>query len=97
MIKGQRHQIRFYSVSNPSPTNRYEVVTASGGAVVNPLTRASSFVVDFNSTPWVGVQLDSTLTIEFDALGRPNAGQTISLNSGAKVVTVTAETGLVSF
>ena len=99
MTKGQRHQIRFYSASNPSPTNRYEVVTSAGGAVRNPLTGNGSYVVDFNSGQFSGVQLDSTLTLEFDSLGRPNpnAGTTISLNGGAKVVTVTAETGRVSF
>lgn len=97
MTKGQRHQIRFYAASNPSPTNRYEIVTASAGPVVHPLTQSSSFVVDFNSPPWAGVQLDTTVTFEFDSLGRPNAGATISLNGGAKVITVTAETGRVSF
>lgn len=96
MTKGQRHRIRFYAVSNPSPTNRYEIVTVSGGPVVHPLTQSSSFVVDFSGQPWIGVQLDSTVTVEFDSLGRPNAGQTISLNGGAKVITVAAETGRVS-
>lgn len=95
MVKGQRHRIRFYSASNPNPTNRYEIVTLTGGAVRHPLTGSASFVVDFNVTPWAGLQLDSTLTLEFDSLGRPNAGATISLNGGAKVVTVTAETGRV--
>ena len=97
MIKGTHHQIRFYAATNPNPTNRYEIVTAAGQPVLHPLTRASSFVVDFNSPPWTGLQLDSTLTLEFDSLGRPNAGQTISLNGGAKTITVTAETGRVSF
>ena len=97
MITGQRHRIRFYSASNPSPTNRYEIVTAAGQPVVHPLTRSGSFVVDFNSAPWTGLQLDGTLTLEFDSLGRPDAGQTISLNGGAKTITVTAETGRVGF
>ncbi len=97
MRTGQHHQIRFYAASNPSPTNRYDIVTATGQPVLHPLTRAASFVVDFNSTPWTGLQLDSTLTLQFDSLGRPDAGQTISLNGGAKTITVTAETGRVSF
>lgn len=97
MTRGQHHQIRFYAASNPTPTNQYQIVTVTGGPAVHPLTRSASFVVDFNSTPWAGVQLDTTVTVEFDSLGRPNAGQTISLNGGAKIITVTAETGRVSF
>ena len=97
MITGQHHRIRFYAASNPSPANRYEIVTVTGQPVRHPLTSSASFVVDFNSPPWAGLQLDSTLTLEFDSLGRPDAGQTISLNGGAKVITVTAETGRVSF
>ena len=97
MTRGQHHQIRFYAASNPSPTNQYEIVTAASQAVLHPLSRSSSFVVDFNDPQWAGVQLDSTLTLEFDGLGRPDAAKTISLNGGAKVITVTAETGRVSF
>ena len=97
MTRGQHHQIRFYGASNPSPTNQYQIVTAAGQPVLHPLTRSGSFVVDFNNTPWAGLTLDSTLTLEFDSLGRPDAAKTISLNSGAKVITVTAETGRVSF
>ena len=97
MTRGQRHRVLFYSASNPSPTNRYEIVTVTSGPVVHPLTRDSSFVVDFNSTPWAGVQVDSTLTLEFDSLGRPDAGKTISLNGGGKVITVDPETGKVNF
>lgn len=91
MTKGTRHQIRFFS-----STNRYDVVTASGQPVANPLTGDGSYVMDFNAGAFPGVQLSSTVTVEFDSLGRPNAGQTISLNAGARVVTVTAETGLVT-
>ena len=97
MRTGQHHRIRFYAASNPSPANQYDIVTAAGQPVVHPLTRSASFVVDFNSGPWAGLQLDSTLTLEFDSLGRPDAGQTISLNGGAKTITVTAETGRVGF
>lgn len=99
MIKGQRHQIRIYSASNPSPTNRYEIVTVTGGAVPHPLTGKASFVVDFNGPPWAGLQLDSTVTVEFDSLGRPNTGGTVSvsLGSGGKVITIDPETGRVVF
>ncbi len=105
MTKGQQHQIRLYAASNPSPTNRYEIVTAAGGAVRNPLTGDGAYVVDFNSGQFSGVQLDSTLTLGFNSLGRPvnslgaplTSDQAISLNGGTKVLTVTAETGRVSF
>lgn len=97
MTRGKRHQIRFYSSTYPSPTNRYEIRTSSGQPVTNPLTGDGSYVVDFNAGTFPGVRLDSTLTLEFDSLGRPDAAKTISLNGGAKVITVTVETGLVSF
>lgn len=104
MTTGQRHRVRFYAAANPSPTNRYDIVAISGGGctvaapcpVVHPLTRASGFVVDLSVGPWAGAQLDGTLTLDFDSLGRPDAAKNISLNGGAKVVTVAAETGFVT-
>lgn len=103
MTAGKRHRIRFYV----TPTNQYKIVKFDGSEVDvgNPLTGAPSFVVDLNN-PLPGVQLDSGAPsyLEFDSLGRPSdsvglltADKTISLNSGAKVITVTAETGRVSF
>jgi prepilin-type N-terminal cleavage/methylation domain-containing protein len=97
MTKGKAHQIRFFSSTNPSPTNSYEIVTATLGAVKNPLTGAASYVVNFNSGDFSGVQIGTTTTIEFNGLGRPtfSPANTISLNGGSKVITVTAETGRV--
>jgi prepilin-type N-terminal cleavage/methylation domain-containing protein len=104
MRTGQRHRIRFYSVVNPNPTNRYEIVAISGSgcsvaspcSIVHPLTLGTGFVVDLSAAPWGGAQLDGTLTLDFDSLGRPDAAKSISLNGGAKVVTVSAETGFVT-
>ncbi len=90
MTRGEAHQIRFFSA-----TNSYDIVTASSNPVPDPLTRDESYVVDFNSGTFSGVQLDTTITVEFDSLGRPDAAKTITLNGGSKVITVTAETGRV--
>jgi prepilin-type N-terminal cleavage/methylation domain-containing protein len=95
MIKGQRHQIRFFSSTNPSPTNRYEIVTAAGQAVKNPLTGGGSYVVDFNSGTFSGVQIDANITVQFDSLGRPDVGGSVSLNAGSKIITITLESGRV--
>jgi len=103
MTTGKRHRIRFYA----TPTNQYKIVKVDGSEVDvrHPLTRATSFVADLN-TPPPSVQLDSGAPsyLEFDALGRPydsvgllTADKTISLNSAAKTITVTAETGRVSY
>lgn len=103
MTMGKRHRIRFYA----TPTNQYRIVKFDGSEVDvgNPLTGAASFVVDLNNPP-PAVQLDSGAPsyLEFDSLGRPfdsagllTADKAISLNSGAKVITVTRETGRVSY
>lgn len=96
MVKGRRHQIRFFSATHPSPTNRYEIVTSTGNPVKNPLTGQSAYVVDFTSGPFSGVWLDTTTAVTFDARGRPDAGYTITLSGGRKGITVTAETGRVA-
>jgi len=95
MTKGERHQIRFFSSTNPSPTNRYEIVTAAGQAVKNPLTREGSYVVDFSSGSFSGLQIDANITVQFDSLGRPDVGGSVSLNGGSKVITITLESGRV--
>ncbi len=95
MTKGKAHQIRFFSSTNPSPTNRYEIVTAIGEAVKNPLTRDGFYVVDFNSGSFSGVQIDANITVQFDSLGRPDVGGSISLNGGSKIITITLESGRV--
>ena len=103
MTTGKPHRIRFYA----TPTNQYKIAKVDGTEVDvrHPLTRATSFVVDLNNPP-PAVQLDSGAPsyLEFDSLGRPadsagllTADKTISLNSGAKAITVTAETGRVSY
>jgi len=104
MRTGQRHRIRFYSSTNPNPANRYEIVAISGSgcsvatpcSVLHPLSLGSGFVVDLTRAPWAGVGLDTTLTLDFDSLGRPDAAKTIALDGGTKVITVSAETGFVT-
>ncbi len=98
-------------------SNNYTVTQDNGSgtyvAIVDPLTKASSFVVSFSTiTEYknlsiTAVSFGGQTTLEFDALGRPYSvsGGTATIFAAdgtvtlnsATVITVTRGTGMVSF
>jgi len=83
--------------------NGYRLEDASGSPIEHPVKKGFDYVVDFASDGRLDkVKIDevnlSDSIIEFDCLGSPDEGGTITLNAGGETIVVTVEpvTGYVS-
>lgn len=102
---------RPYSVVFNVGNESYQIVDQNGAAIVNPITKDPSYVVDFRSDGRLDrvdiatASFDGTNAVKFNYLGSPFNGSDADLNSGSvtlraadatKTITVEPVTGYIS-
>ncbi|MHC4293270.1 MAG: GspH/FimT family pseudopilin [Planctomycetota bacterium] len=85
-------------------TESYRIEDTAGNIVSHPVKKGFDYVMDFTSEERLNrvnidsVNFNSTNEVEFDCLGSPNQGGTVSLEADGEIVTVNVEpvTGFIS-
>lgn len=93
-----------YSVVFDPGAESYKIVDEGGIVIKHPVKTASDYIVDFknngrfNKVDIANANFNATTSVQFDCLGSPNSGGTVSLQAGNTNVTITVEhvTGYVS-
>jgi Tfp pilus assembly protein FimT len=97
--RGQNFKVVFDSF-----TDSYRIEDTSGNVVSHPVKKGFDYVIDFqnegrlNRVGIDGVDFSSSNEVQFDCLGSPNQGGTVTLEAGGEVITVNVEpvTGFIS-
>lgn len=99
----QNRRYRVYVNTAPySPASGYAVVYDTSGGAWTPFAYASdpatgdNLSVTLNAGSFFGITVAGPAFVEFNSLGRPTAGATITVNPVGRTITITAETGAVN-
>lgn len=93
-----------YSVVFNKSANSYQIEDQDGNVIQHPVKKGFSYVMNFSNDKRLGkvdisnVDFNGDSTVEFDCLGSPNNGGTITIESEGTIATIKVEpvTGYVS-
>ena len=93
-----------YSVVFDQNTDSYRIEDQDNNVIQHPVKKGFDYLVDFrsdtrlNRVDITGANFNATSDVEFDSMGSPDSGGTVSLQAGNTTVTVTVEpiTGYIS-
>jgi prepilin-type N-terminal cleavage/methylation domain-containing protein len=93
-----------YSVVFDQNTDSYRIEDQDSNVIQHPVKKGFDYLVDFrsdtrlNRVDITGANFSATSDVEFDSMGSPDSGGTVSLQAGDTTVTVTVEpiTGYIS-
>ncbi|KPK40619.1 MAG: hypothetical protein AMJ65_10445 [Phycisphaerae bacterium SG8_4] len=97
--RGQNYSVRF-----DQNADSYQVEDQANNVIPHPVKKGFDYVVDFggdtrlNRVDITGANFSGNPDVEFDSLGSPDSGGTVSLQAGSTTMTITVEpiTGYVS-
>lgn len=97
--RGQNFSVVFYT-----NTESYQIVDQSNNVIPHPVKKGFDYVVNFqndsrlNKVDITNVNFNTTQRVQFDCLGSPDNGGTISLDANGPAATITVEpvTGFIS-
>ena len=93
-----------YSVVFDPSADSYRIEDQDGNVIQHHVKKGFDYIIDFqndsrlNKVDITNVNFNATPSIQFDCLGSPDSGGTVSLQAGVTTVTITAEhvTGFIS-
>jgi Tfp pilus assembly protein FimT len=97
--RGQNHSVRFDQAADS-----YQVEDQDNSVIPHPVKKGFDYIVDFgndtrlNRVDLTGANFSGNPDVEFDSLGSPDNGGTVSLQAGTATMTITVEpiTGYIS-
>ena len=97
--RGQNYSVRF-----DQNTESYQVEDQGNSVIPHPVKKGFDYIVDFgndtrlNRVDITGANFSGNPDVEFDSLGSPDSGGTVSLQAGTTTMTITVEpiTGYIS-
>jgi prepilin-type N-terminal cleavage/methylation domain-containing protein len=97
--RGQNYSVRF-----DQNTESYQVEDQDNSVIPHPVKKGFDYIVDFgndsrlNRVDITGANFSGNPDVEFDSLGSPDSGGTVSLQAGTATMTITVEpiTGYIS-
>jgi prepilin-type N-terminal cleavage/methylation domain-containing protein len=93
-----------YSVVFDQNAESYRIDDQDGNVIQHPVKKGFDYIVDFgsdsrlNRIDMTGASFNGSPSVEFDSMGSPDSGGTVSLQAGDTTVTITVEpiTGYIS-
>lgn len=97
--RGQNYSVRFDQAADS-----YQVEDQGNNVIPHPVKKGFDYIVDFgndtrlNRVDLTGANFSGNPDVEFDSLGSPDNGGTVSLQAGTATMTITVEpiTGYIS-
>jgi prepilin-type N-terminal cleavage/methylation domain-containing protein len=97
--RGQNYSVRF-----DQNADSYQVEDQGNSVIPHPVKKGFDYIVDFgndtrlNRVDITGANFSGNPDVEFDSLGSPDSGGTVSLQAGTTTMTITVEpiTGYIS-
>jgi Tfp pilus assembly protein FimT len=97
--RGQNYSVRF-----DQNADSYQVEDQDNSVIPHPVKKGFDYIVDFgndsrlNRVDITGANFSGNPDVEFDSLGSPDSGGTVSLQAGTATMTITVEpiTGYIS-
>lgn len=86
-----------YSVVFDTIAESYEIHDQSGTVIPHPIKKGFDYIIDFqndsrlNKVNINSVDFNGTSSVQFDSLGSPDNGGTISIQAGGNTITITVE------
>ena len=97
--RGQNYSVRF-----DQNADSYQIEDQNNNVIQHPVKKGFAYIVDFqsdtrlNRVDITGANFSGNPDVEFDSMGRPDSGGTVSLQAGGTTVTIMVEpiTGYIS-